>query len=502
MFQTLELLEDRIHLFRRDARASVPDLPARYRAAPPQCQQHSAVAGVAQCIGEEILQDASQQAAVAVQPDIGHAHTQFQSACRRQWRELFVQRLRQCRGRCWGQFGPHRAGVQAGDVEQAFKQFLGVLQRAVDAFDQLPAVRVFARIGAQRGTEQARGVQRLQQVMTGAGQEAGLAEIGGLGLQLGGALRFQCGGQFAGALAHAQFEGFVGVQQGLLDALVIGHVGIGGDVAAAGHRPAAHFKDAAVIAQALEHIGRTLAHEGHALFDMLLDLARAALAALGIPADQIRDRTPDVDHAVGIFQHFQIAPVPRHQTHVGVDHADALRDVFQRRPHQLAVETQLLRGLVQQRHHFAQVHAGAAQCGGQHAPRRGGADRGRQQPLGVLQQATVGQIARCQRTAVGIAVIGKRALHRAPPDDAFGDRAQIGDRDASAPFAAGADRPFHPRIQKGQGAQALVHTGPVTQAQEHEEADVEQQRPEHAMRQFIPAGQPEQRLWVQPGLIE
>ena len=62
-------------------------------------------------------------------------------------------------------------------------------------------------------------------------------------------------------------------------------------------------------------------------------------------------------------------------------------DVLQRGRQDLAVEAQLLPGLVEHRDHFAHVHARAAQRAGQHQPRRGRADRRGQQALGELHPA-------------------------------------------------------------------------------------------------------------------
>ena len=284
--------------------------------------------------------------------------------------------------------------------------------------------------------------------------------------------------------------------------LVVGHVRIGGDVAAAGHGAAAHFVNAAVGAHAFEHIGRALPHVGHALVHVRLDIARPAFAPFGVPADQVADRAADVDHAIGVIEHLHVAPVPRDQPHLAIHHADALGDVFQRGREQFAVEAQFLRGFVQQPDHFAQIHAGAAQRRGQDASRRSAADGCRKQAFGVLEQATIGGVAVSKIATALLAVLSEGAFHCTRTDDAFGNGAKVGHRDASAPFAPRAGGALHPRIHEGQAAQALFHRGAIAQAQEHEAADVGQKRPEHAMRQHVPAGQPEQCVRTQPSLLE
>ena len=85
------------------------------------------------------------------------------------------------------------AGIELGDVEQRVEQRFDRAQAGVDL-----AAEVVARIAVdQRRGEQPRGVQRLQQVVAGGGDEARLAEIGGLGL---GAARLELGGALDDAL--------------------------------------------------------------------------------------------------------------------------------------------------------------------------------------------------------------------------------------------------------------------------------------------------------------
>src|SRR6185437_7408227 len=116
--------------------------------------------------------------------------------------------------------------------------------------------RIQRRLLAQRGGEQPRGVQGLQQVVAGGGEEARLRRV----RRLRGALRLRGGGQrlaeFGGALVHALLQRLVRLDQRLLGALVRGDGGVGGDVAAAGQSAPAHLDGAAVRAHALEHVRR------------------------------------------------------------------------------------------------------------------------------------------------------------------------------------------------------------------------------------------------------
>ena len=93
---------------------------------------------------------------------------------------------------------------------------------------------------AQRRCEQARGVQRLQHVVTDGGEETGLRLLRGFG--------------FAGAQFDTLFQRLVDVAQGLFGAFVIGDVAEAGDVTAARQRLPAHFDHLTVAAHALIHV--------------------------------------------------------------------------------------------------------------------------------------------------------------------------------------------------------------------------------------------------------
>ena len=74
----------------------------------------------------------------------------------------------------------HDAGVELGDVEQRAEQSVDRLERQLDVLDQtLGALRQLGL--GQGGQEQPGGVERLQQIVRGRGEEAGLGEVGGIG---------------------------------------------------------------------------------------------------------------------------------------------------------------------------------------------------------------------------------------------------------------------------------------------------------------------------------
>ena len=77
-----------------------------------------------------------------------------------------------------GDFRPRRASVEAGDVEQRAEDFLDRLQRGVDIARQIHPLGQ-GRVGRgldQRTHIEPRGVERLQKIVAGGGEKAGLRE--------------------------------------------------------------------------------------------------------------------------------------------------------------------------------------------------------------------------------------------------------------------------------------------------------------------------------------
>ena len=196
---------------------------------------------VAQRIGQQVLQDAAQEGRVGRHEGTGRHDDQFDAAARRHRGEGGGQRLEQ---RLQGERPLLRlegAGVELGDVEQRVEQRFDRAQAGVDLAAEIVAG---IAIDHRRG-EQARGVQGLQQVVARRGDEARLAEIGGLRL---GAARLELGR----ALDHALLERLgrlaklaVAFAQRLGGMHARRHVVAGGDEAAAGQRIEAQFDDAA-----------------------------------------------------------------------------------------------------------------------------------------------------------------------------------------------------------------------------------------------------------------
>src|SRR5690242_13596738 len=79
----------------------------------------------------------------------------------------------------------------------------GCLERGVDAFGQRGDIAVELRLLTQRRREQACGIQRLQQIVRGRGEETCLARVRRFGFLLGLLLRAQRVAQLVRALRDA-----------------------------------------------------------------------------------------------------------------------------------------------------------------------------------------------------------------------------------------------------------------------------------------------------------
>ena len=190
-----------------DADAAAADQHARAPARP---------VAVADRVGQEVLQHAAQQGRIALGDGAGRDVAQLDALLLGDRRERGDQRLQQRAERHRAHLRLDRAGIELGDVEQRVEQGFDRAQ----ADDRSSRTSSSSRMALRhRGHEQARGVQRLQQVVAGGGDEAGLVDVGLFGLGAGG---FQLGG----ALDHAPLQRFVGDAQRGLGAAPLGDVDI------------------------------------------------------------------------------------------------------------------------------------------------------------------------------------------------------------------------------------------------------------------------------------
>ena len=242
----------------------------------------------------------------------------------------------------------------------------------------------------QAGHVEPRGIERLQDVVARGGEEAGLGDVGLLGLGLGAAELGVEPGQLLGALAHAPLQRRVGALQRLGGVDARRDVGDGGDDAAVRHAVGAHLDDQAAVGEALEErlavgdvVREPLAHQRRRR-------RRGRARLLGVVAQDLVERDADAGQLRRQVEDFAELPVPADQLQVLVEHRDALAHVVERGLQDFAVVVDRRVGVVEQLERRLGRDRALAQQQRQHQPRRGRADRRGEQMLGVAQQLEVG----------------------------------------------------------------------------------------------------------------
>ena len=148
-------------------------------------------------------------------------------------------------------FRLHGAGVEPRNVEQRPENLFDRVERGIDIADQLSVVAAALPLD-QAGDVEARGIERLQNVVARRGEEPGLGDVGLLGLAFGAAELGVEPRQFLGALLHAALQRFVGALELFRRLHARRDVGEGRDDAAVRHRVCAHLHDQVALGEALE----------------------------------------------------------------------------------------------------------------------------------------------------------------------------------------------------------------------------------------------------------
>ncbi|MNV82547.1 hypothetical protein D3C71_1762890 [compost metagenome] len=146
----MELIENLLHVVFGNARAGIPYLQFHLRPAMTHGQHDAALARVAQRIGQEVLQHAAQQAAIAAYPGRPREQIHAQPTAGRDGRVLRRQLAHQ---QADIEIADHRmqaTGIETGDIQQAIQQFLGCTQRGIHALGQMPLLFVVVVTLTQR----------------------------------------------------------------------------------------------------------------------------------------------------------------------------------------------------------------------------------------------------------------------------------------------------------------------------------------------------------------
>ncbi|MNJ49230.1 hypothetical protein D3C77_444490 [compost metagenome] len=122
--QAFEFFEDDLQLVIGNARTAVPDFQPQLATLPAHAQQDRAFA-ITEGVGEEVLQDPSQQFHVAVHPQAAATQAEVQALLLGQYLEFGAQGIEQFIERERFGIGSDLAVFQARDVEQIADQLFG-----------------------------------------------------------------------------------------------------------------------------------------------------------------------------------------------------------------------------------------------------------------------------------------------------------------------------------------------------------------------------------------
>lgn len=310
-------------------------------------------------------------------------------------------------------------------------------------------------------------------------------------------------GQFGGTFGDARFERFVDLAQGVFVALVVADVGVARHESAARHRVAANLDDHAVGQLALVHVVIAAAHVIEPARDRFVrGFSAAEQPALGVVAHHLFDRPAHRDQFGRVLEQIEIALVPGHQAQVGVDHRNALREMFERRAHELAVELDDMRGLVEQAHHVFDLHVASAQRRSEHQARGRATDRAREQVLDVARLRGLDARIELQHAARSRAVLGDVAACTLGAEEAFEQGLQIADGGVRARRH---DRQIGLLVlvfEKARGTQAVTQAGRGCKRNDDEDQQVKCEADERSMRDQIEPVEPEHRHRAQPADAE
>ena len=189
-----EFFKDHCGLVVWNAKAGVPDFHPLSAFTAPAGHQHTALAGVLDCVVDEVAQNAAQQQHIAVGESVRASPAQTQALCLRFGAMDRHQRRQQIGHGEIAQPRRHHAGVEFAHIQQVSQQFAQAVDAVLNREHQIQTLRRHALLEHAHIQRQRR--QRLAQVMAGRRQKMRLGLVGLLShlarhAQLGGALRDQ-----------------------------------------------------------------------------------------------------------------------------------------------------------------------------------------------------------------------------------------------------------------------------------------------------------------------
>ena len=216
----------------------------RWRAAPARADEHAARRRVLDRVGDQVLQQAAHETPVGADRERGWHEGERQALAAGDGLELALKLAEQLVDAEARPLRLHGARVEARDVEDGGEDFLDGVERGVDVLGERRIARVAVPLH-ERGRVEARGIERLQDVVRGGGEEARLGDVRLVGFRLRASERLVEARQLLGSLAHALFQRLVRAPARLLRENGVGDVRVGGDVAAVGQEVRADLDDLA-----------------------------------------------------------------------------------------------------------------------------------------------------------------------------------------------------------------------------------------------------------------
>src|ERR1700728_344132 len=345
LVEAVELLEHRAALAERNADTGVVDLDAQALAASPASHQHAPRRRVFDRVGDEILQQSPQQAAVRTHRQRARHEDDVETLFPRQRRKFHLEALQQFVDAEIGHLRLHRAGVEPRNVEQGGEYLLDRLERGVDVAHEI-AIFAAALAFDQAGHVKTRGIERLQDVVARGGDETRLRGVGFVRLGLG-ALKFGIEPrQLPGALAHAALQRGIGALERFGRLYARRDVGEGRNQAAIGHAVGANLDDQAAFGEAFEEGLAFAGVFGNALGHLPVEARRVA-RALRDMAEDLVERDADAGEPVRQIEDLAELAVPAEQRQLLVEHRDPLPDVVERGLQNLAIVVDRRIGVVE-----------------------------------------------------------------------------------------------------------------------------------------------------------
>ncbi len=154
--------------------------------------------------------------------------------------------------------------------------------------------------------------------------------------------------------------------QGFLNLFVVGDIHVGIHKATIRHGVTANLQDGTVLAVAFVCLIVSGANSVQAGFDGCFNVTVTVFSVAGVIAEYVFNGPSDTHQSVGVIKHFNIAAVPGYDPHLLIHYADAHGNIFNGGLQQGAVETQCLRGFIDNGNDVADLHVFAPQGGGQY----------------------------------------------------------------------------------------------------------------------------------------